>query len=375
MALDTCALVSDLKNLIAIPSYEDGSGVADYIIRELRRAGLKPKKDRHGNVILALGKGEGVLLNAHMDTVGIGGWEDRALMPAERNGRIYGRGASDTKSGIAAMMEIARKMKDAKLKRRVIFLFSVNEEDSRLEENGAYLASKALKGMKVREGIIFEPTFKGKVLNVGIGCKGAYRFHITVLGRPCHSSKPDLGINPIYLANDFVSDFRKLSVPAKTFEVNGKPVRLSPVFSVTQMKADEGTNVIPSKCVLGIDYRALPGEKFAGVRARIFDLCRKHFRHGFQADEYCIEGYFGYEKRMLEVIGQAAARHGYKADFGIRAGRNDGCIFSNFAGIKCVCFGCGESGQSHTIDESVTIKGFVDCSGMIYEVIREMCTF
>ncbi len=205
-------LIADLKNLISIPSYENEKGVANYIIRKLKKEDLKCIKDKYGNVILTIGKGDGFLLNSHMDTVGIDGWEDRALIPITKSGKIFGRGSSDTKSGIATMMELARLMKNTKLKRRIIFLFSINEEDSRLGENGAFLASKKIKA---KEGIILEPVFKAKKLSIGVGCKGVCRFNITIHGKSCHSSKPELGINALYLANDFINDFRKMKTLKK----------------------------------------------------------------------------------------------------------------------------------------------------------------
>ncbi|MBU1705098.1 MAG: M20/M25/M40 family metallo-hydrolase, partial [Nanoarchaeota archaeon] len=297
--MDNNILIKDLKSLISIPSYGSEEKVAAYIIKRLKLEGFKPKKDKYGNVLLEIGKGPGFLLNAHMDTVGIEGWKERALKPVEKQGRIYGRGASDTKSGIATLLYIAGQLKDAKLKRRLIFLFSVHEEDSRMEQNGSFLA---VKNIDATQGLMMEPTFKGNKLGIGVGCKGACRFKITVKGRPCHSSKPHLGVNPIYLADDFIKDFKKIRQLKKTYSILGKKVNLCSVSTITQIKAEEGKNLVPSKCEISIDCRILPGQDSKEVVNTIDSLCKKHFKLGYEIDSYCNNGYFGYDRSMLGLI-------------------------------------------------------------------------
>jgi acetylornithine deacetylase/succinyl-diaminopimelate desuccinylase-like protein len=369
MALNKKNLISDLKNLISIPSYEGEGLIAHYIIKELEKEGLSPLMDKFGNVILVLGEGEGFLLNAHMDTVAISGWEGSGLKPIIKGGRLFGRGSSDTKSGIATMIEIARNLKNKKLKRKVIFLFSVKEEDSTLETNGAYLASKRIDA---KEAIVFEPTFKGKNLNIGIGCRGAYRFHIIVKGKSGHSSAPDRGVNALYLTNDFITDFRQMKKKEKEYNIMEKKVRLSSVFSVTQVKAEEGTNVIPGRCSFSIDYRSLPDENPISIRNSIQILCKKHFKEGFLTKEYFIPGYLDYSRPFLNLVKKISLQYGYAARFIIRAGRNDASIFSNYANISSICFGTGESKKGHIVQESVLIRGFLDCSEIIYKIVSEV---
>jgi|ETN02SMinimDraft_2_1059926.scaffolds.fasta_scaffold11397_2 acetylornithine deacetylase/succinyl-diaminopimelate desuccinylase-like protein len=371
MELNKENLIQDLCNLISIPSYNDESNVAGYIITELEKIGLNPEKDAHGNVILCLGEGDGFLLNAHMDTVDIKGWEDTALKPIFKKNRVYGRGSSDTKSGIATMLEIARKMKDIKLKRKIIFLFSVKEEDSKLNENGAFLAYSKLKAT---EGIILEPTFKDKMLEIGVGCKGAYRYNIIINGKSCHSCSPNNGINPIYLANDFINSIRNLKLKSKSYKLANKEIELKPVISVTQINAKEGTNVVPGRCTISIDYRALPDENEEEVKSIILKLCSKHFHNGFDIEEYSIKGYFDYDKKLLDIIKCIAEKNGYLPNFIIKQGKNDAAIFSNYGKVKSMCFGTGESGEAHTLNESVLIDGFLDCSEIIYLIIKNICT-
>ncbi len=109
------------------------------------------------------------------------------------------------------------------------------------------------------------------------------------------------------------------------------------------------------------------------MRQRILKLCKHHFKYGFDFDEYFIDGYLNYDIKIIKLMSLITKSFGYKPEFKITEGRNDSCIFSNYANIKSVCFGSGESQQEHIIRESVSIKGFLDCSEMLFKIIKEIC--
>jgi acetylornithine deacetylase len=127
-------LLDDLQKLVcelvAIESVNpdlvaDGSGesnIAQFVASWLQDQGLEvaivePVMGRPSvvGVLRGIGGGSSLMLNAHMDTVGAGGME-RAFEPVLRDGRVYGRGAYDMKSSLAAIMLTAREAKELRLK-------------------------------------------------------------------------------------------------------------------------------------------------------------------------------------------------------------------------------------------------------------------
>ena len=128
MEVDSARLVRWLQELIRIPSVTGDEGaIAKYVEGELRQLGLEPSVEAN-NVFFEIGEGPRcLLLNSHLDTVEVGsGWKRDPFGGAHEEGKIYGRGASDCKGNIAAMLEIARLAKDRALGFRILFTFTTS---------------------------------------------------------------------------------------------------------------------------------------------------------------------------------------------------------------------------------------------------------
>ncbi|MEM3556061.1 MAG: M20/M25/M40 family metallo-hydrolase [Candidatus Micrarchaeia archaeon] len=354
-------VVKTLQELIRIDSSKGIQSISDYVQRELEEVGLKVRRDRDGNLLSEIGEGEGFLLNAHLDTVKAE-WEG-AFSARIVGGRVYGRGASDCKAGVATMIEIARLLEEEKLSNRVVFTFTGNEEDKPLEMNGAY---KLARKIKARRGLVLEPTAREDgSIGISVGCRGSYRFRVDVLGKSCHSAHPERGENAIYNAFKFIESFRKMKKPER--KILGEEV--SATASITQIEAKEGVNVIPGKCSLSIDYRALPEEDEREIVEKLDRICRGSLGKKYRLEKLSgIPGGVYKERSFLEECRKAVESVGCVPRVYFKKTRNDSAVFQKHGGIGCYVMGPGIEEQAHKVNEYCS----VDCLMRTTEAVRKV---
>src|SRR5207237_6315980 len=190
-----------LQQLVAINSINpdlvaEGPGeaeIAQFVAGWLTNAGLEVEVDEskpgRPNVIgIARGSGGGrsLMLNAHMDTVGVAGME-RPHEPSIIGGRLYGRGAYDMKAGLASIMYAAANARKLNLHGDVI-VTAVSDEE--YESIGT---SSVVKRCRADAAIVTEPT----ELDIYIAHKGFIWLEVETIGTADHGSRPDLGIDAI----------------------------------------------------------------------------------------------------------------------------------------------------------------------------------
>jgi acetylornithine deacetylase/succinyl-diaminopimelate desuccinylase family protein len=265
-----------LQDLIAIPSVTGSeTPVAVYLERKFRELGLAVEmqavdSDRY-NVIGKVGTGPiGLMLCTHQDVIpalDVSGWETPPFTPSVRDGRIYGRGATDAKGSMAAMMEAMARVK-GRIKGCAAIAAVVEEETGR--STGA---RKLLEAYTPAATVIGEPTG----LRVAIAHKGAIRPIITVYGEAAHASRPAQGTNAISIAVKLI----------KTIESYGyrlgkhtDPLLGSSSSEVTMIYGGERINVVPESCTFFIDRRLVSGESiesaYDDLRRLVSRFSRRH---------------------------------------------------------------------------------------------------
>jgi acetylornithine deacetylase len=190
-----------------------------------------------------------IIFEAHSDTAGV---EDMAIAPFEpeiKHGRIYGRGACDTKAGLAAMMHAAADLKcsNASLSSEVWVVATVDEE---------HLARGAVKlreGSMASAAVVSEPTG----MKVIVASKGCLRWRITVRGKAAHSSKPHLGVNAIEQMGRVLDALR--SETARLHSLS-HPLTGPPTLMVGLIQGGSQVNMVPERCWIEVDRRLTPGE-------------------------------------------------------------------------------------------------------------------
>jgi putative selenium metabolism hydrolase len=242
------ALVSFTRRLVATesPSGQEGA-VAALVREEMERLGYSVEVDALGNVVGTLGDGDGpcVLLDAHMDTVGV---TDRAAWSADpagelRDGRLYGRGSVDMKGPLAAVVHGAAA---AAARGRVVVSASIAEE--MIE---GYATVEIARRVRPDVAVICEPSHR----TVVVGQRGRAELIVEVEGRPSHSSMPDLGVNAVEAMADVLVAARELPMPEH-------PALGPAILVVTDVisRPYPALSVLPDRCTATFDRRTLPGE-------------------------------------------------------------------------------------------------------------------
>lgn len=195
LEVDKDKLIHWLQELVRIPSITGNEkAISKYVSQELHKMGYRPQI-KENNVFFEIGDGsKSLLLNAHLDTVDIGGeWKHEPFGAVTEKGKMFGRGVSDDKGNIAAMLEIARLAKDRKINGRLIFTFTTGEEfGTQLEEKGSYLLSQFLKAEKA---LVLEPQtdVEENKINIIYGCRGIENILVRIKGKGSHTGYPERG--------------------------------------------------------------------------------------------------------------------------------------------------------------------------------------
>jgi len=356
---------------VKIPSFKDSLGISKWVKKELEGSGYKVDSDEDGNMIAETGNKEspGFILNAHLDTVAPGdGWIHDPFGGEVKDGKLYGRGSSDCKAGVASMLEISRILAKEKLKKRVVFAFTAFEEGYPLEKNGVYRILPKLRN--IEKGLIMEPSTQGSEIGIAVGCRGSVHCKIEILGKRGHSSRPDLYDNPIYKFPKLLEEIKNF--PSREMDIKIVNQKIRDNMTVTEICAKEGVNVIPGKCEVSIDRRALPGEDPKYAEAELEKICRKVLGDKFRLLETrAIQGYCCEDRKLLGLCKDVIKSKGMKPNPYFLLARIDGSILKNFAKIGTFELGPGSMSVAHEIDEYCELEGFLRTTDIVLEIIRK----
>jgi len=267
-----------LKELIqADTTVQQGElAAAELIAEHLRPVGVDCRIDswdgNRANLTARVKSGsanKAILFACHLDVVpvGEGVWEHSPFSGFEKDGRIYGRGATDMKGGIAAIVTAIKQVAEAghNLNRDVIVVCAGGEETDScgakrfLEKHSGELPE--LTGI-----IIPEPTD----FDVVTAHRGMLWLKIITRGKTAHSSTPELGVNAISSMNKVLSALENYTFPVEPNELLGECS-----LSVNTITGGKAFNVVPDKCEIGIDIRTLPGQHKEQIISDLQKLCSK----------------------------------------------------------------------------------------------------
>lgn len=267
-------LFETLADLIRINSvnafYEGGPGeaeVARYVERFFLEREIETWRqsvlEAHGtiearsNVIARIpghDSSRRIVLEAHMDTVSVQGMTIPPFEPKVHNGRMYGRGACDTKAGLAAMMHVLAHIQTSPIKPPCDVLLAAVVD----EEYSFRGVTRLCEDLKAEAAIVAEPTD----LRVAIASKGVLRWRILATGKAAHSSKSHLGINAIYhMARVVLAIEQDHAALAR----DPHPLLGPASCNVGKIAGGVQVNFVPDGCVIEIDRRLLPSESVSDV--------------------------------------------------------------------------------------------------------------
>lgn len=271
------ALTELLGQLVAVPSInpslsEDPSlggenRLAKVLEIHLERLGFKTEWHEQtpgrANVVGRFGPAQPrrtILLESHLDTQGIHGMTVPPFDGIVEQGRLYGRGACDTKGPMAAALFA---LKPAVLQRlatagcQVIYVGAMGEEKGNL---GAEQLVDL--GVGADEAIVLEPTD----LNIVHAHKGAFWFEVEVRGVAAHGSNPSLGRNAI---EGMVHVMKALDAERTRLEMHQNAVLGKPTLNVGLIRGGSSINIVPDRCVIEVDSRTVPGVRNGDILKRV----------------------------------------------------------------------------------------------------------
>ena len=199
----------------------------------------------------------------HLDTVPLGGapWSCDPFAADMAEGRLYGRGASDMKSGVAAIVAAMLPLA-AHLQRGpgVVVVITAGEETG--AEGARHLVNAGNLLGRAGAIVVAEPTGNYPL----VGHKGALWLRGYTRGVTAHGSMPECGENAIYKAARAVTTLERFAFDEAPHTVLG-----APTLNVGTIQGGMNVNSVPDRAVIGIDIRTIPGQDRAALRAKLRD--------------------------------------------------------------------------------------------------------
>ncbi len=359
-----------LCRLVRTPSLSgQEASVARQVAAEMLACGFASvQTDRIGNVIGRYGRPGGpiLLLDAHMDTVGVGDPEAWTRDPfgGEIDGDdLYGRGSVDMKGALAAMVHgvglLARHGVD--LPGEVIVVAIVQEEPT---EGMALRVLINEEGVRPDWVLLGEPTH----LQIARGQRGRMEIRARLYGRSAHASTPEAGQNALTAAARFIFGLELLNAGLMTDPVLGKAT-----LAVTDLTATASSrNALPDRCDLVIDRRLTLGETATRAVAEIEAvLQRDGLRGRVEIGSYRATSYTGYETEgpefypawllpedhpfLHQSLTSLERCLGRRPQVGVWPFSTDGVFSMGEAGIPTLGFGPGNPLLAHTANEHIPL--------------------
>ncbi len=357
-----CSTLADLVSINSVnPAYEGGvseAAVLRYLETFFGQLGVETWTQEvfpgRSNLIARLpgrNASRRVLLEAHMDTVSVTGMTIPPFEPRIDQGRLYGRGACDTKAGLAGMMHALAALKaDGTTPPCDIWLAAVVDEE--FSYRGVL---KLCEGLTGHAAVVAEPT----QLRLVVASKGVLRWRIRVHGRSAHSSKPHLGVNAI---TQMARLILALDDDRTRLSATNDPLLGPATLSVGVIQGGVQVNVVPDACVIEIDRRLLRGETVTEVLwhyQRLIDRLAAS-QPGFSASmdaPLLIDEALDTPVNLsaVQLAGELLRNLGLSGDpSGVPFG-SDASKLSRH-GVPSMVFGPGSIDQAHAADEYVDIQ-------------------
>ncbi len=321
------------------------------------------------NVLARLGPSDtpALMLNGHIDVVGVEGMTHDPFAADIRNNLIYGRGSADMKAGLAAMCAAAVAGVNPGAKRQILIAAVVDEEYESLGTR-AILAS----GIRADAAIITEPT----KLAICPAHRGFAWFDVSLRGRAAHGSRYDLGVDAITHAGLLLAELDLLEQTRDSGPRHQLLGRGS--LHASKIRGGVGMSTYPEQCDLAIERRTLPGESTEKALLEITDACErvkaKHpdFDGRVTLSTAQLPSEVPLEAPVVRRLRGALERENVPVRIEGFSAWTDAALF-NEAGIPAICFGPGDISLAHAAEEFVPVEEVDLATRVLSRVVREWC--
>lgn len=286
-----------------------------------------------------------VVLAPHLDTVGVSG--DEQFHPRRKGGRIYGRGACDTKGSVAVMLAalVALSRRPQRCTQTELTLVALVDEES--GQSGSRFLART--GFKADLAIVGEPTR----LQIVTAHKGDLWLQLETQGLAAHGSRPELGRNAVHLMARIVHLLE--TTYARSLRRRRHPLLGHATINVGTIGGGRQPNIVPDRCFIRVDRRTVPGERDAEVKKEILRFIKRHGLTARLVDTKSEEPAPALETDPgLPLVRQFLHCAGQKKPAGVDFFTDAGVLAA--AGIPSIVFGPGDIAQAHTRDEWVAVS-------------------
>src|SRR5688572_2026319 len=380
--IDRDYALATLQRLVGINSINPslvagGAGeaeIADFIAGSLRGFGVEaalhepePGRTSVVGVLRGTGGGRSLMLNAHVDTVGVDGM-DEPFSGALRDGRVYGRGAYDMKGSLAACLAALKALAESGTRQRGDVLLAAVADEEYASLGTAYLIGR----YAVDGAIVTEPT----ELELCRAHKGFVWVEVETRGRAAHGSRFDLGVDANLRMGRYLARLEALERELRARTPH--PLVGPPSLHAALLNGGSGLSTYAERCTLQIERRTIPGETEAQVAAELQALAnalkaedpsfearvRPFFvREPFEvAPETAIVG--AVDRAARAVLGRAPRHHGQTPWM-------DSALLAS-AGVETVVFGPAGAG-AHAAVEWVDFESVVEVARILVGAAEEYC--
>ena len=307
------------------------------------------------------GTGPTIHLNGHYDVVPVGNdWTEDPFGGELKDGWIYGRGAADMKSGLAAQVIAVEALKRVDWAGTVVQSAVADEETVGVRNAGmGWLVENGL--IEADALIITEPFGPD---GVGIGHKGAIWGEITLHGKQAHGSSPRLGINAVEAMARYLTridtDLRPL-LEDRITELGVTPPEPHSTLSFDTIRGGAATNIVPDRCTVTFNRRLLPGEDLDVARDELLEPLKAiGLPYDYHETYSTPPTLVGVQEPVVQAACRAVRDLGLEPRILISAGSDDQRFVVQGAGItNSLIYGPGTTGLSHISDERISVEDLV----------------
>ena len=366
------ALLSKLVQINSINrTLSNGPGereIAEFIVQSLQTRNLETDMQNVGHnqrnvaaVIPGKEHNRSLLLNAHLDTVGVDGMDQPFTLRCEGD-RLYGRGTYDMKGSVAIMLLLADYFTQHPPPLDILLTFVSDEEDK--STGMEYLVEKWLPQVSPPPvgGIFLEPTEE----DIGVCHKGFTWYELEITGKAAHGSRPEQGIDAILPLQSAMEELGKIQ--AELLGRNPDLLLGYPSIHSSIIKGGSELSVIPSQSCLQWERRTLPGESprdLAHELERIIQAVNNHAGdHTVKGREFFVRPPYRVPEDA-EILERLQKVTPLSKPVGLSFWADS--ALAGAMGIPSILFGPIGHG-AHAIDEWVSLKSLLN----VYEILKKL---
>ncbi len=356
--------------------------VADRVVDEMRRLQYDEVGiDAAGNavgVVEGAAAGPTILFDAHMDTVDVhprDAWSHDPFGGDLVDGRIYGRGSSDMKGSLAAMIHGIGRLDRRVLRGRAVVSASVGEE---------LIEGAALRTVMQEHAADFVVIGEASELDVVRSGRGRAEWVVTTKGVPSHASTPDEGVNAVHAMRAVIESVEALPMRSDAFVGDGV-MCLTDIISIPH----PAHSVVPSGCRATYERRLIPGDTQEGLAEEMRAACARadvgDVNIRLADTDYTTYTGVRWEtpkwfapwelpethelvQQSLAALGSIGQRPGLRSyQFCTNGAHSAGC-----AGIPTIGYGPSREDQAHVTDEYVEVDQLLEASSGYQAIARTM---